>query len=48
MEYKIFAPVIDPLTPKNMELTDKDIAKYLKKFDVPTDKPLITQISRFS
>lgn len=47
IEQIIFQPVIDPLTPKNMELSDKDSAKYLKKFGVPTDKPLITQISRF-
>jgi len=47
IEQVVFQPVIDPLTPKNMELSDKDIAKYLKKFGVPTDKPLITQISRF-
>ena len=43
----IIQPVIDPLTPKNMELSKEDISKYLKKYGVPTDKPLITQISRF-
>jgi len=47
LEQKIIQPVIDPLTPKNVELSGKDISKYLKKFGVPTDKPLITQISRF-
>ena len=47
MEHKIIRPGIDPLTPKNMELSDKDINKYLKKFNVPRDKPLLTQISRF-
>ncbi len=47
LEQKIYQPVIDPLTPKNMDLNQKDIAKYLKKFHVPTDKPLLTQISRF-
>lgn len=47
MEQRIIAPVIDPLTSKNFELSDKDISKYLKKFEVPTDKPFITQISRF-
>ena len=41
VEYQIFAPVIDPLTSKNMELSDNDVAKYLKKFNVPTDKPII-------
>lgn len=47
LEQKIIAPVIDPLTPKNKELCERDITKYLKKFGVPTDKPLLTQISRF-
>jgi trehalose synthase len=47
MEHKIIRPGIDPLTPKNMELSDYDINKYLKKFKVPLDKPLLTQISRF-
>ncbi len=47
IEQRIIAPVIDPLTPKNLDLSDKDISKDLKKFGVPTDKPFITQISRF-
>ena len=47
IEQRIINPVINPLTPKNMDLSEKDISKYLKKFKVPTDKPLLTQISRF-
>jgi len=47
VEQKVIQPVIDPLTPKNMPLNNGMIDKYLKKFGVPTDKPLITQISRF-
>lgn len=47
MEQRVFYPAIDPLSPKNMEISEKDIAKYLKKFEVKTDKPIITQISRF-
>jgi len=47
VEQKIVQPVIDPLTPKNMPLNNTLIDKYLKKFGVPTDKPIITQISRF-
>ncbi len=30
-----------------MEISQKIISKYLKKFGVPTDKPILTQISRF-
>ncbi|MBC7361208.1 MAG: glycosyltransferase [Candidatus Aminicenantes bacterium] len=40
-------PTIDPLSAKNKPLNKTIIKKYLKKFGIPTDKPLITQISRF-
>lgn len=43
----IIHPAIDPLTPKNKDLSDEDINLTLDKFNIPTDKPLITQISRF-
>jgi trehalose synthase len=44
---RVIYPAIDPLSPKNMEISDGMISKYLKKFGIPTDKPLISQISRF-
>lgn len=47
VEQRVIHPVIDPLSPKNMELNNNNIPKYLKKFGIPTDKPLLTQISRF-
>lgn len=47
VEQRIIHPAIDPLTPKNMEISEVFISKYLKKFGIPRDKPLITQISRF-
>jgi len=47
VQQRIIQPAIDPLDTKNIELSKSDISKYLKKFGVPTDKPLITQISRF-
>ncbi len=47
MEQKIVRPAIDPLSDKNRELTDGEIAGLLAKYGVPTDRPLITQISRF-
>ncbi len=40
-------PTIDPLSPKNKLLDKNTIKKYLNKFGIPTDKPIITQISRF-
>jgi len=47
VDHRIFAPAIDPLSPKNMELNNGTMAKTIKRFNIPTDKPLITQISRF-
>ncbi|NIT35431.1 MAG: glycosyltransferase [candidate division Zixibacteria bacterium] len=47
VEQRVVYPAIDPLAPKNIKLSEKDVTKYLKKFDVPTDKPFITQVSRF-
>jgi trehalose synthase len=44
---RVIYPAIDPLSPKNMDLSDKLIAKYLKKFGIPVDKPVISQVSRF-
>lgn len=44
---KIIRPAIDPLAPKNMDLAEGYINKYLSRYDVPRDKPLVTQISRF-
>jgi len=47
VEYKLIQPAIDPLTHKNKEISDAVISKQLKKYGVPTDKPFITQISRY-
>ncbi len=44
---QIMAPSIDPLSPKNMELPEEVIARYLVQHRIPTDKPIITQVSRF-
>jgi len=43
----IIYPSIDPLSTKNMDLKEKTIKTTVKKFNIPTDKPLITQVSRF-
>jgi trehalose synthase len=44
---KVIYPAIDPLAVKNKAISEKDIYKYLKKYRIPTDKPLVTQVSRF-
>ncbi len=46
-DYRIIMPAIDPLTHKNKPVTDAVIKRQLKKYGIPTDKPIITQISRF-
>jgi len=46
VEQRIIHPAIDPLSLKNMELSKKDVLKYVQKAGIPTDKPLITQVSR--
>jgi len=43
---KVIPPAIDPLSMKNMELSDDQIMKYIKEANIPTDKPIITQVSR--
>ena len=47
LEHRLFTPVIDPLSPKNIALTAKEMHKYMQKHQIPIDKPIITQISRF-
>lgn len=47
VQQRVVYPAIDPLTPKNMTISDKDVEKYLRKYRIPTDKPLLTQVSRF-
>jgi len=42
-----FMPAIDPFSIKNRELTDEEIDERLAHYDIPTDLPLVTQISRF-
>ena len=46
VEQRVIAPAIDPLSLKNRDLSEKDILKYVKKAGIPTDKPIITQVSR--
>jgi len=46
VEQKIVYPAIDPLALKNRELSEDDILKYVTKAGIPTDKPVISQISR--
>jgi trehalose synthase len=44
---RVFMPAIDPFTIKNRELSDKEIDERLAHYKIPTDLPLVAQISRF-
>jgi trehalose synthase len=42
-----FMPAIDPFTITNRELSEEEIDKRLKHYNIPVDLPLVVQISRF-
>jgi trehalose synthase len=42
-----FCPAIDPFSIKNRKLSSEQIKERLDYYDIPTDLPIITQISRF-
>ncbi len=46
VDQRLMCPAINPLNFKNKELPDKTVMSYIKKAGIPTDKPLITQVSR--
>ncbi len=43
----IIPPSIDPLSDKNRDLQDDEIATVLHKYSLPHDRPMILQVSRF-
>jgi trehalose synthase len=44
---RFFMPAINPFSIKNKKLTEKEIDERLKHYNIPTDLPLVVQISRF-
>jgi len=46
VEQRVIYPAIDPLSLKNRDLSDAEIARCIKEAGIPTDKPLISQVSR--
>jgi len=42
-----FMPAIDPFSIKNRELSQEEIDERLHHYDIPSDLPLVVQISRF-
>jgi trehalose synthase len=43
---KVIPPAIDPLSLKNKELSEEVVLKYIKNVNIPTDKPIMAQVSR--
>jgi trehalose synthase len=45
-QYLVY-PSIDPLSDKNRDLSDREVAGILGRLAVPQDKPILLQVSRF-
>ncbi len=43
----LISPSIDPLSDKNKDLPQETIDSVLEKYEIPKDKPIITQVSRY-
>jgi trehalose synthase len=44
---RVMMPAINPFTIKNRQLSDKEIDERLAHYEIPTDLPLVVQVSRF-
>lgn len=44
---RFIAPAINPFSTTNMELSQSEIDERIARYDIPTDLPLIVQVSRF-
>jgi len=47
IDQRFITPAINPFCPKNSELSDEEIEKCLEHYRIPTDRPLVVQVSRF-
>ena len=46
VDQRLISPAINPLSQKNKDISDKAILEHITKAGIPTDKPIITQVSR--
>ena len=44
---RFLMPAINPFSTTNKDLTEKEIAERFAHYDIPTDLPLVVQVSRF-
>ncbi len=46
VDQRLMLPAINPISQKNKDITEKTILENVTKAGIPTDKPIITQVSR--
>jgi trehalose synthase len=46
VDQRLMFPAINPLSEKNKEISEKRMLEHINKVGIPTDKPVITQVSR--
>jgi trehalose synthase len=46
VEQRVIQPAIDPLSAKNIDLGEKKLREIIDCIKIPTDKPIVTQVSR--
>jgi trehalose synthase len=46
VDQRLMMPAINPLSQKNKDISKKKIMEHITKAGIPTDKPIITQVSR--
>ncbi len=44
---QIISPSIDPLSEKNKMVSEEEVKAVMERLKIPTDRPLVTQVSRF-
>jgi trehalose synthase len=47
VDQKFITPAINPFSAKNCEMSQDEIKQCLARYRVPTDRPLVVQVSRF-
>jgi trehalose synthase len=47
IEQRFITPAVNPFSPKNREMSDDEIDDCLEHYRVPSDRPLVVQVSRF-
>lgn len=46
VDQRLMLPAINPLSQKNNDISEKTLIEHITKAGIPTDKPIITQVSR--